>query len=170
MEDLVMKKLLAMVLTLTMVLSFSAVAFAEVSPIKKWGVSDLPSESEAVADATVVTNVPATTTTHTTTNSANNDAKIVSLKDMTAEQKAEMDEALNKVKEDGSLATDALSVETSGESTVTIALDEDAVVYVIYPDGTIVKLIAKDLNKNSEGKYEITVNGSCEIVIAKKAA
>ena len=147
-----MKKLLAIILTLALALSFGATAFADGSPVKEVKTADLPAESEAVKDAV-----------------ATGDAEIISIKNMTAEQKESMDKALEEVTKDGSLPTDALAVESAEETTVTIALDENAVVYVVYPDGTVVKLLAKDLNKAADGRYQIPVDGSCSIVIAKAA-
>ena len=147
-----MKKLLAIILTLALALSFGATAFADGSPVKEVKTADLPAESEAVKGAVATGN-----------------AKIIPIKNMTAEQKESMDKALVKVAEDGSLPVDGLAVESTEKTTVTIALDANEVVYVVYPDGTVVKLLAKDLNKVADGRYQISVDGSCNIVIAKAA-
>lgn len=147
-----MKKLLAIILTLALVLSFGAAAFAAGSPEKEVKTNDLPAESKAVEEAT-----------------ATGDAKIISNKDMTAEQKEANDKALEKVVDDKSLPVDSLAVDSDEETTVTIALDDNALVYIVYPDGTVVKLLAKDLNKTADGRYEIPVDGSCNIVVAKAA-
>ena len=152
MEDLVMKKLLAIILTLALALSFGATAFADGSPVKDVKTADLPAESEAVKGAVATGN-----------------AKIIPVENMTAEQKESMDKALAEAIEDGSLPVDGLAVESTEETTVTIALDANEVVYVVYPDGTVVKLLAKDLNKVVDGRYQISVDGSCSIVIAKAA-
>ena len=147
-----MKKLLAIILTLALALSFGTTAFADGSPVKEVTTTDLPAETEAVKEAT-----------------ATGDAEIVSIDKMTEEQKESMDKALKEVTKDGSLPTDALAVESAEETTVTIALDDNALVYVVYPDGTVVKLLAKDLVKAADGRYQIPVDGSCSIVIAKAA-
>ena len=147
-----MKKLLAIILTLALALSFGAAAFADGSPVKDVKTADMHAESEAVKGAV-----------------ATGKAEIISIKNMTAEQKESMDKALDEVTEDGSLPVDALAVESTEETTVTIALDDNALVYVVYPDGTVVKLLAKDLTKAADGRYQITVDGSCSIVIAKAA-
>ena len=147
-----MKKLLAIILTLALALSFGATAFADGSPVKEVKTADLPAESEAVKGA-----------------AATGNAKIIPVENMTAEQKESMDKALAEAIEDGSLPVDGLAVESTEETTVTIALDENEVVYVVYPDGTVVKLLAKDLNKVVDGRYQISVDGSCSIVIAKAA-
>ena len=147
-----MKKLLAIILTLALALSFGATAFADGSPVKEVKTADLPAESEAVKGAVATGN-----------------AKIIPVENMTAEQKESMDKALAEVIEDGSLPVDGLAVESTEETTVTIALDANEVVYVVYPDGTVVKLLAKDLNKAADGRYQISVDGSCSIVIAKAA-
>ena len=147
-----MKKLLAIILTLALALSFGATAFADGSPVKDVKTADLPAESEAVKGAVATGN-----------------AKIIPVENMTAEQKESMDKALAEAIEDGSLPVDGLAVESTEETTVTIALDANEVVYVVYPDGTVVKLLAKDLNKAADGRYQISVDGSCSIVIAKAA-
>lgn len=147
-----MKKLLAIILTLALALSFGATAFADGSPVKEVKTADLPAESEAVKGAVATGN-----------------AKIIPVENMTAEQKESMDKALAEAIEDGSLPVDGLAVESTEETTVTIALDANEVVYVVYPDGTVVKLLAKDLNKAADGRYQISVDGSCSIVIAKAA-
>lgn len=147
-----MKKLLAIILTLALALSFGATAFADGSPVKEVKTADLPAESEAVKGA-----------------AATGNAKIIPVENMTAEQKESMDKALAEAIEDGSLPVDGLAVESTEETTVTIALDANEVVYVVYPDGTVVKLLAKDLNKAADGRYQISVDGSCSIVIAKAA-
>ena len=147
-----MKKLLAIILALALALSFGAAAFADGSPVKEVTTTDLPAETEEVKEAT-----------------ATGDAEIVSVEKMTTAQKESMDKALEEVTKDGSLPTDALAVESAEETTVTIALDDNALVYVVYPDGTVVKLLAKDLVKAADGRYQIPVDGSCSIVIAKAA-
>ena len=147
-----MKKLLAIILTLALALSFGATAFADGSPVKEVKTADLPAESEAVKGA-----------------AATGNAKIIPIENLTAEQKESMDKALAEAIEDGSLPVDGLAVESTEKTTVTIALDANEVVYVVYPDGTVVKLLAKDLNKVADGRYQISVDGSCNIVIARAA-
>ena len=145
-----MKKLLAITLAFVLVLSLSAVAFAAPSPVKTVTAKDLPEESEAVKEAAVTSG----------------DAKVVALKDMTAAQKAEANKAISAVVKEGALPVDAFAVDTDGEATVTVALGENVVVYVYYPDGKVVKLLSKDLVMRDDGTYEIPVEGYSYIIIA----
>ena len=160
-----MKKLLAIVLLLVLVLSLSAVAFADGSPVKEVTPGDLPGESDAVKKATVANKW--------------GDAKIVAIKDMNEAQKEALDKALekltekNKTEAEKAMPVDAFAVESIDAATVTIELEESAVVYIFYSDGTIVKLYVKDLTKAPDGRYLIPgcylipVDCSCTIIIAK---
>ena len=160
-----MKKLLAIVLAFALVLSLSAVAFAAdesapkkvPSPVKRVSSDDMPSGSEAVTGAAFVPGTPA------------DEAKIIANEDLTEEQKAAVDAALEDVAAEGYLPVDSFAVESDAPATVTIDLEEGTVVFVVYPDGTVVKLALEDLTKVGEGRYEIPVDGDCVVVIAKEA-
>ena len=153
-----MKKLLAIVLALALVLSLSVTAWAAPSPERSDSSSDdLPAQSEEVAGAVVAAG------------GEKAEAEIIANADLTEEQLAVVEEAIDAVKAEGYVPVDTFYVESEGTATVAINLADDAVVFVVYPDGTVVKLELKDLVKVSEGRYEIPVDGACTIVIAKEA-
>ena len=153
-----MKKLLAIVLALTLVLSLSVTAWAAPSPERSDSSSDdLPAQSVEVAGAVA------------TAKGEEAETEIVANEDLTEEQLAAVEEAIDAVKAEGYVPVDTFYVESEDTATVAINLADDAVVFVVYPDGTVVKLELKDLVKVSEGRYEIPVDGACTIVIAKEA-
>lgn len=141
-----MKKLLALVLAFALVLSLGAVAFAGSSPSTDVSTDYLPA-SEAVAEA----------------------AKVISNEDMTEEQKAAVDAAIEDVVAEGYLPVDDFIVEADEPATIVIKAPEAAVVFVIYPDGTVVEFAVEDLVKLSDGTYELPVDGDCIVIVATKA-
>ena len=145
-----MKKLLAITLAFVLVLSLSAVAFASASPVKTVTAKDLPEESAVVKEAAVTSG----------------DAKVVALKDMTAAQKAEAIKAISAVVKEGALPTDVFAVDTEDEAVVAVKLDKNAVVFVFFPDGKVMKYAAKDLTEREDGTFEIPVKGYSYVVIA----
>ena len=153
-----MKKLLAIVLTLALVLSLSPAVFAAGSPLAEVTVSSLPAESDAVKNAKV--------------SSEDSTAKIIANKDLTEDEKAEMNVSLEKVKEkiredkENVLPYDSCKYD-GGEGTVNMEVASDAVIYLVYPNGEVVKLLAKDLTKNADGTLQIPVTGKCDIFFAK---
>lgn len=154
-----MKKLLAIVLALTLVLSLSVTAWAEPSPERGGSSSDdLPAQSEEVAGAVVAAE------------GEEAEAEIIANKDLTEEQLAAVEKAIDAVEAEDYAPVDTFYVESEGPATVVINLADDAVVFVVYPDDTIVKFELEDLVEVSEGRYEIPVDGTCVIVIAKEAA
>ena len=171
-----MKKLLAITLAFVLVLSLSAVAFAAGSPTKEVTTDDLPGQSTAVSEATVQTAVPAKAENDVKVpdeSEAVKDAEVVSgtatiipIKEMTAAQKAETNKAITAVVKEGALPVDAFAVDTEDEAVVTVELDKNAVVYVFFADGKVMKYAAKDLTVREDGTYEIPVKGFSYIVIA----
>ncbi len=158
-----MKKFLAIVLSLVMVLSMSAVAFA--SPVTVVTVDSLDPESDAVKAATVETE------------SENVTAEIVSIAAMSDEQKEEANKAIATVVADGATVVDCFAVDVKSEGgsegeedeavTIWVEVAEDGMIYVVYPDGTVVKLDPKDLKTNDDGQVGVTVTKSCVVVIAQ---
>lgn len=150
-----MKKLLAVVLAIVMVLSLNVTAWAASSPSHSSDSDSLPAATEAVPV------VPAA--------SAEKKAVIISNGELTEEQKKVVDEAIAEVVKEGYLPSESFMVEAEGPSTIIVAADEDAVIFVIYPDGTVKQFAPKDLVKTSEGHFELPVDGNCVVVVAKKA-
>ena len=147
-----MKKLLAITLAFVLVLSLSAVSFAAGSPVKTVTAKDLPEESDVVKEAAVTSGT----------------GKIITLKDMTAAQKAEANKEISAVVKEGALPVDAFAVDTEDEAVVTVELDKNAVVYVFFADGKVMKYAAKDLTVREDGTYEIPVEGYSYIIIAEE--
>ena len=148
-----MKKLLAITLAFVLVLSLSAAAFAAGSPVKTVTAKDLPEESAAVKEAAVTSG----------------DAEVVTLKDMTAAQKAEANKAISAVVKEGALPVDVFAVDAEDEAVVSVKLDKNVVVYVFFADGKVMKYAAKDLTMAEDGSYEIPVKGYSYIVVAVEA-
>ena len=151
-----MKKLLAFALAFVLVFSLSVSAWAASSPSRSDDTSsdDLPAQSEAVAEAVVT---------------PEEEAEVIANEDLTEEQIEAVDEAIEAVTGEGYLPVDTFYVESEGEAVVTIALEDGVVVFIIYPDGTVLKLTLDELTEVSSGRYEIPVDGDCVVVIAKEA-
>ena len=149
-----MKKLLAIVLALTLVLSMGAVAFAAPSPTSDSGSDSDSLPAEAPAAVPVVPAAPVVRTT------------VVANKDLTPAQKETVDAALAEVVADNAEPVADFIVETEEPATVSVEATEDQIIYIIYPDGTMVKVAVKDLNKTSDGRYELPVDGNCVVIIA----
>ena len=151
-----MKKLLAVVLAIVMVLSLNVTAWAASSPSHRSDSDSLPAATEAVPV------VPAAA-------SAEKKAVIIANGQLTEEEKKVVDEAIAEVVKEGFLPTESFMVKDDGAATVLLEADEDAVILVIYPDRTVKQFAVKDLVKTSDGHFELPVNGDCVVVIAKKA-
>jgi len=149
-----MKKLLAIILTLTLVLSMGAVAFAAPSPASDSGSDSDSLPAEAPAAVPVVPVAPAVRTT------------VVANKDLTPAQKETVDAALAEVVADNAEPVADFIVETEEPAAVTVEATEDQIIYIIYPDGTMVKVAVKDLKKISDGHYELPVDGNCVVIVA----
>ena len=161
-----MKKLLAITLAFVLVLSLSAVAFAAASPTKDVTTDDLPAESVAVKEAAV--KVPDESEAVKDAEVVSGTATIIPIKEMTAAQKAETNKAITAVVKEGALPVDAFAVDTEDEAVVTVELDKNAVVYVFFADGKVMKYAAKDLTVREDGTYEIPVEGYSYIIIAEE--
>ncbi len=159
-----MKKLLAITLAFVLVLSLGDVAFAAASPTKDVTTDDLPAESVAVKEAAV--KVPDESEAVKDAEVVSGTATIIPIKEMTAAQKAETNKAISAVVKEGALPVDAFAVDIEDEAVVTVELDKNAVVYVFFADGKVMKYAAKDLTVREDGTYEIPVKGFNYIVIA----
>ena len=148
-----MKKLLAITLAFVLVLSLGVAAYAAGSPVKTVSTTDLPEESDTVKEAV-----------------ASEGAEVVSLKTMSAAEKAEANKAINAVVKEGAMPVDVFAVDAEDEATVAIALDEEGlgkvVIYVFFADGKFVKYYASDLVVREDGTYEVPVKGYSTVVIA----
>ena len=161
-----MKKLLAITLALVLVLSLGAAAFADGSPTKDVTTDDLPGESVPVKEAAI--KVPDESEAVKDAAVVSGKAVIIPIKDMTAAQKAETNKAISEAVKEGALPVDAFVVDAEDAVTVAIELGENVVVYVFYPDGKVVKFLAKDLVVRDDGTYEIPVEGYSYVIIAKE--
>lgn len=160
-----MKKLLAIVLALTLVLSMGAVAFAAPSPVSDSGSDSDSLPAEAPATVPVVPAAPAAPTAPVVSSTAVS-TTVVANKDMTPEQEETVDAALTEVVADNAEPVADFIVETEEPATVIVEAIEDQIIYIFYPDGTMVKVAVKDLNKTSDGNYELPVDGDCVVIIA----
>ena len=187
-----MKKLLAIVLALTLVLSIGTVAFAEPvknvsSPTKTVTSDDLPETTEAGPVAVTPAEVTEPAEPVAPAEPAAEDAApaavapaaetvtVIENKDLTAEQKTTVDAAIEKVVNEGGVPAGTVMVKANQASTLTVTVDggdeaaATVVVYVIYPDGTVKKFPVKDLTKLADGTYELPVDGDCVVVLATEA-
>ena len=157
-----MKRLLAIVLVLALIFSIGVTAYAAEeekkvpSPKKHISIDDLPGASDTVTDAGVT---PAT---------EKSEANVVPNANMSDAQKSALEKLLAAVTEAGYLPADSFFVVADGNAVVTIALDEDAVVFIGDEEGNIAKQISVKELDTSDGKSEIPVSGSCPVVIAKE--
>lgn len=164
-----MKKLLAIILALTLVLSMGAVAFAAPSPVSDSGSDSdsLPAEAPATVPVVpVVPAAPAAPAAAPVVSSTAVSTTVVANKDMTPEQKETVDAALTEVVADDAEPVADFIVETEEPATVTVEAIENQIIYIVYPDGTTVKVAVKDLNKTIDGHYELPVDGNCVVIIA----
>lgn len=163
-----MKKLLAIILALTLVLSMGAVAFAAPSPTSDSGSDSDSLPAEAPATVPVVPAVPAAPAAPAApvVSSTAVSTTVVANKDMTPAQKETVDAALAEVVADNAEPVADFIVEAEEPATVTVEAIENQIIYIVYPDGTTVKVAVKDLNKTSDGHYELPVDGNCVVIIA----
>ena len=193
-----MKKLLAIVLALTLILSVGTVAFADTpsweyqkvsSPTKSVTSDDLPATTadSSVVVAPAAPAEPAAPAAEDAAPAAEDAAPaavaapaaetvtVIENKDLTTEQKATVDDAIQKVVDEGGLPAGAVMVKANQASTLNVTVDggdeaaATVVVYVIYPDGTVKKFPVKDLTKLADGTYELPVDGDCVVVLATEA-
>jgi len=153
-----MKKLLAFTLALVLMLSLSVVAFAGGSPVKKEVTSsDLPSSGTPV--------------TSSSSSSAKKDAEVTVIPnaELSAEQKAVVDKALEAVQADGFLPVDSFMVVAAGDGYVIVEATEDATVFVVYENGSIQKTPVKDLEAVGNSRYKVPVSAGVSSVIVAVA-
>ena len=161
-----MKKLLAFVLALTIVLSLGIAAYAAPSPAKWWGSG---SSSSPAAEVTSY-DLPARTQRYT----KGEDGKkitIVANGDLTSEQRDIVNEALTAVTADGALPVDSylIIVDEDGQTDVLVELRTGEVVYVVYDKDNVSKFAPGDLESVGASRYKVPVEpGFSTLVIAKE--
>jgi ABC-type glycerol-3-phosphate transport system substrate-binding protein len=163
-----MKKLLAIALTLALMLSISALAFADGSPTGGGSSSNVPVDTtEVVYGPTTRTAAPTVVTRAV----EKNGTETVTL---TEEQEKQVDTAIANAIGDGNAVVEAVYVDVpadvseSNPATVVIELAENEVILVYSLDGRLLKtLTVKDL-VSKDGGFEVNITESCILVIAKK--
>lgn len=158
-----MKKLLAFVLALTIVLSLGIAAYAAPSPAK-WGSSSSPAAEVTSYD------LPARTQRYI----KGEDGKkitIVANGDLTADQRATVNDALSVVTGEGALPVDSylIVVDEDGQAYVIVELRTGEVVYVVYDKDNVSKFAPGDLDSVGASRYKVPVEpGFSTLVIAKE--
>jgi hypothetical protein len=159
-----MKKLLAFVLAMTIILSLGVVAYAAPSPSRGGGSS---SSSAAVVSSY---DLPARTQRYF----KGEDGKkitIVANGDLTSEQRDIVNEALTVVTADGALPVDSylIIVDEDGQTYVLVELRTGEVVYVVYDKDNVSKFAPGDLDSVGANRYKVPVEpGFSTLVIAKE--
>ena len=157
-----MKKLLAFVLAMTIILSLGVVAYAAPSPSRGGG-----SSSAAVVSSY---DLPARTQRYI----KGEDGKkitIVANGDLTSEQRDIVNEALSVVTGEGALPTDSylIVVDEDGQAYVIVELRTGEVVYVVYDKDNVSKFAPGDLESVGASRYKVPVEpGFSTLVIAKE--
>ena len=159
-----MKKLLAFVLAMTIILSLGVVAYAAPSPSRGGGSS---SSSAAVVSSY---DLPARTQRYI----KGEDGKkitIVANGDLTSEQRDIVNEALTAVTADGALPVDSylIIVDEDGQTYVLVELRTGEVVYVVYDKDNVSKFAPGDLDSVGANRYKVPVEpGFSTLVVAKE--
>ena len=159
-----MKKLLAFVLAMTIILSLGVVAYAAPSPSRGGGSS---SSSAAVVSSY---DLPARTQRYI----KGEDGKkitIVANGDLTSEQRDIVNEALSVVTGEGALPTDSylIVVDEDGQTYVIVELYAGEVVFVVYDKDNVSKFAPGDLESVGASRYKVPVEpGFSTLVIAKE--
>ena len=157
-----MKKLLAFVLAMTIILSLGVVAYAAPSPSRGGG-----SSSAAVVSSY---DLPARTQRYI----KGEDGKkitIVANGDLTSEQRATVNDALSVVTGEGALPVDSylIVVDEDGQAYVIVELRTGEVVYVVYDKDNVSKFAPGDLESVGANRYKVPVEpGFSTLVIAKE--
>lgn len=160
-----MKKLLAFVLAMTIILSLGVVAYAAPSPSRGGGSSS--SSSAAVVSSY---DLPARTQRYI----KGEDGKkitIVANGDLTSEQRATVNDALAAVTGEGALPTDSylIAVDEDGQTYVIVELYAGEVVFVVYDKDNVSKFAPGDLDSVGANRYKVPVEpGFSTLVIAKE--
>lgn len=158
-----MKKLLAFVLAMTIILSLGVVAYAAPSPSRGGGSSS----SAAVVSSY---DLPARTQRYI----KGEDGKkitIVANGDLTSEQRDIVNEALSVVTGEGALPTDSylIVVDEDGQTYVIVELYAGEVVFVVYDKDNVSKFAPGDLDSVGANRYKVPVEpGFSTLVIAKE--
>lgn len=158
-----MKKLLAFVLAMTIILSLGVVAYADPSPSRGGGSSS----SAAVVSSY---DLPARTQRYI----KGEDGKkitIVNNGDLTAEQRDIVNEALSVVTGEGALPVDSylIAVDEDGQTYVIVELYAGEVVFVVYDKDNVSKFAPGDLESVGASRYKVPVEpGFSTLVIAKE--
>ena len=156
-----MKKLLAIVLALTLVLSMSATAYAKVvSPTKTTTTDDLPATTNAAVAAPAAAPAAAAP--------AAAEAAVIANGEMSEDQQKAANEAIDSIVKDGYLPVETFAVKADAAATVVIEAEDGAVVFVVDPDGNVKKFPVEELTKVSDGHFELKVDGDCIVIIATK--
>ena len=159
-----MKKLLAFVLAMTIILSRGVVAYAAPSPSRGGGSS---SSSAAVVSSY---DLPARTQRYI----KGEDGKkitIVNNGDLTSEQRATVNDALSVVTGEGALPVDSylIVVDEDGQNYVIVELYAGEVVFVVYDKDNVSKFAPGDLDSVGANRYKVPVEpGFSTLVIAKE--
>ena len=158
-----MKKLLAFVLAMTIILSLGVVAYAAPSPSRGGGSSS----SAAVVSSY---DLPARTQRYI----KGEDGKkitIVANGDLTSEQRATVNDALSVVTGEGALPVDSylIVVDEDGQAYVIVEHRTGEVVYVVYDKDNVSKFAPGDLDSVGANRYKVPVEpGFSTLVIAKE--
>ena len=158
-----MKKLLAFVLAMTIVLSLGIAAYAAPSPSRDSGSS---------SPAAVVTSydLPARTQRYI----KGEDGKkitIVNNGDLTADQRATVNDALGAVTGEGALPVDSylIVVDEDGQTYIIVELNAGEIVFVVYDKDNVSKFAPGDLDSVGANRYKVPVEpGFSTLVIAKE--
>lgn len=154
-----MKKLLAFVLAVTIVLSLGIAAYAAPSPHRGGGSSEVTSYD-----------LPARTKRYI----KGEDGKKITITangDLTDEQRAVLDEALATVTGEGFLPVDSyvIVVDEDGQAYVIVELYEGEVLFVVYGKDNFTKFTPDDLEKVGERLYKVPVApGVASFIIARE--
>lgn len=161
-----MKKLLAFVLAMTIILSLGVVAYAAPSPSRGGGSSSSSSSAAVVSSY----DLPARTQRYI---KGEDGKKITIVKngDLTADQRATVNDALSVVTGEGALPTDSylIAVDEDGQTYVIVELYAGEVVFVVYDKDNVSKFAPGDLESVGASRYKVPVEpGFSTLVIAKE--
>ena len=160
-----MKKLLAFVLVMTIILSLSVVAFAAPSPSKGTGFSSGSSSSSVVVSSV---DLPARTSRSISVGGGK--VTIITNDKLSDEQRAIVDDAISVVTADGALPVDSylILVDKDGQGFVIVELNDDEVVYVVYGKDNFSKFAPSDLESVGGKLYKVPVDPDVATLIVAK--
>jgi hypothetical protein len=162
-----MKKVLAIALALTLILSISAVAFAAGSPTGGGSSSNVP------VDTTELVYGPASTADKPILRVVDKDGNETA--NLTPEQEEQVDAVIDDAIKSGNAVIEAVYVEApegtseANPATVIIELKPNEKLLVYSLDGKLLKVLTpEDLAAVGSDSYEVTLDQSCIVVIAKQ--